>query len=110
METHAHSLYFEVAAVVTTFPLLGRHLGAKANQRTGDALKALLNLGAKEATALRDGVESLIAADRLQPGDGFLVRPGEQIATDGFVTDSHTAVDTCSSRGSRCRWKSVLGA
>ncbi|WP_083266575.1 heavy metal translocating P-type ATPase [Arthrobacter sp. U41] len=93
MEMSAHTLYFEVAAVVTTFLLLGRYLEANAKQRAGNALKALLNLGAKEATVLRDGVESLIAADRLQPGDVFLVRPGEKIATDGFVVEGHSAVD-----------------
>ncbi|MEO5781471.1 MAG: heavy metal translocating P-type ATPase [Arthrobacter oryzae] len=94
MEMSAHTLYFEVAAVVTTFLLLGRYLEANAKQRAGNALKALLNLGAKEATVLRDGVESLIPADRLQPGDVFLVRPGEKIPADGFVIDGNSAVDT----------------
>ncbi|MET3948324.1 Cu+-exporting ATPase [Arthrobacter sp. UYCu512] len=94
MKMSAHTLYFEVAAVVTTFLLLGRYLEANAKQRAGNALKALLNLGAKEATVLRDGVESLIPADRLQPGDVFVVRPGEKIATDGFVVDGTSAVDT----------------
>ncbi|MCB5283343.1 MULTISPECIES: heavy metal translocating P-type ATPase [unclassified Arthrobacter] len=94
MEMSTHTLYFEVAAVVTTFLLLGRYLEANAKQRAGNALKALLTLGAKEATVLRDGVESLIPADRLQPGDVFLVHPGEKIATDGFVVDGHSAVDT----------------
>ncbi|MDD1478583.1 heavy metal translocating P-type ATPase [Arthrobacter sp. H16F315] len=94
MEMSAHTLYFEVAAVVTTFLLLGRYLEANAKQRAGNALKELLNLGAKEATVLRNGVEFQIPADRLAPGDVFLVRPGEKIATDGFVLDGNSAVDT----------------
>ena len=94
MDMSAHALYFEVAAVVTTFLLLGRYLEANAKQRAGNALKALLNLGAKEATVIRDGTEVQVPADRLQPGDIFLVRPGEKIATDGFVVDGHSAIDT----------------
>jgi Cu+-exporting ATPase len=94
MDMTAHTLYFEVAAVVTTFLLLGRYLEANAKQRAGNALKALLNLGAKEATVVRDGAEFQIPAGRLQPGDVFVVRPGEKIATDGFVVDGHSAVDT----------------
>ena len=94
MDMSAHALYFEVAAVVTTFLLLGRYLEANAKQQAGNALKALLNLGAKEATVIRDGAEVRVSADRLQPGDVFLVRPGEKIATDGFVVDGQSAVDT----------------
>ncbi|QDG87121.1 cation-translocating P-type ATPase [Pseudarthrobacter sp. NIBRBAC000502770] len=94
MDMSAHALYFEVAAVVTTFLLLGRYLEANAKQKAGNALKALLNLGAKEATVIRDGAEVRMPADRLQPGDVFLVRPGEKIATDGFVVDGQSAVDT----------------
>lgn len=86
-------LYFEVAAVVTTFLLLGRFLEANAKQKAGDALQALLNLGAKDATVLRDGKEQRIRADRLQVDDVLVVRPGEKIATDGVVTDGDSAVD-----------------
>ncbi|MET3172765.1 UNVERIFIED_ORG: Cu+-exporting ATPase [Arthrobacter sp. UYCu721] len=94
MDMSAHALYFEVAAVVTTFLLLGRYLEASAKQRAGNALRALLNLGAKEATVLRDGIETRIAADQLQPGDVFVVRPGEKIPTDGYVIEGQSAVDT----------------
>ncbi|TLM83926.1 copper-translocating P-type ATPase [Pseudarthrobacter sp. NamE2] len=87
-------LYFEVAAVVTTFLLLGRYLEARAKQRAGSALQALLNLGAKDATVVRDGVEHRVPADRLQVGDLIVVRPGEKIATDGVVVDGNSAVDT----------------
>ncbi|WP_370873029.1 heavy metal translocating P-type ATPase [Arthrobacter bambusae] len=86
-------LYFEVAAVVTTFLLLGRFLEANAKAKAGDALKALLNLGAKDATVLRDGVEHKIPAEQLVAGDIFMVRPGEKIATDGVVTGGSSAVD-----------------
>ncbi|MHC6591804.1 heavy metal translocating P-type ATPase [Arthrobacter sp. C152] len=86
-------LYFEVAAVVTTFLLLGRYLEANAKQKAGDALQALLNLGAKDATVLRSGGEVSISADRLQVGDVLVVRPGEKIATDGVVIEGNSAVD-----------------
>ncbi|WP_314212720.1 heavy metal translocating P-type ATPase [Pseudarthrobacter equi] len=89
----AGGLYFEVAAVVTTFLLLGRYLEANAKQKAGNALKALLNLGAKDAAVLRDGVEYRVPADRLQVGDVLVVRPGEKIATDGVVLDGTSAVD-----------------
>ena len=86
-------LYFEVAAVVTTFLLLGRYLEANAKQKAGDALKALLDLGAKDATVLRDGLEFKVPADRLRVGDIIVVRPGEKIATDGVVIEGSSAVD-----------------
>ncbi|NQD87687.1 copper-translocating P-type ATPase [Paenarthrobacter sp. CM16] len=86
-------LYFEVAAVVTTFLLLGRYLEANAKAKAGNALKALLNLGAKDATILVDGVEQKIPADQLLVDDVIVVRPGEKIATDGVVTDGASAVD-----------------
>ncbi|KRE82000.1 heavy metal translocating P-type ATPase [Arthrobacter sp. Soil763] len=86
-------LYFEVAAVVTTFLLLGRHLEANAKQKAGNALKALLELGAKEATVLRDGDEYQVPAERLRAGDILVVRPGEKIATDGVVIEGSSAVD-----------------
>ncbi|MGO4191630.1 heavy metal translocating P-type ATPase [Arthrobacter sp. YAF17] len=86
-------LYFEVAAVVTTFLLLGRYLEATAKQKAGDALKALLNLGAKDATVLRDGREQQLPADQLAVGDVIVVRPGEKIATDGIVVEGSSAVD-----------------
>lgn len=93
MEAMPGGLYFEVASVVTTFLLLGRYLEANAKQKAGDALQALLNLGAKDATVLRGGREEKIAADLLQVGDVLVVRPGEKIATDGVVVDGASAVD-----------------
>lgn len=86
-------LYFEVAAVVTTFLLLGRYLEANAKRRAGDALRALLDLGAKDATVLRGGSEHRIPAEQLQVDDVIVVRPGENIATDGVVLEGSSAVD-----------------
>jgi Cu+-exporting ATPase len=86
-------LYFEVAAVVTTFLLLGRFLEANAKQKAGDALKALLNLGAKDATVLHNGGEHKVPAEQLRVGDIIVVRPGEKIATDGVVVEGSSAVD-----------------
>ncbi|MUK02340.1 heavy metal translocating P-type ATPase [Vibrio cholerae] len=97
MDMTEHSLYFEVAAVVVTFLLLGRFLEASAKQRAGNALTSLLNLGAKEAHVLRtvDGerTELTLPAGTLIPGDEFVVRPGEKIPTDGIVTEGASAVD-----------------
>jgi len=87
-------LYFEVAAVVTTFLLLGRYLEANAKQKAGSALKALLNLGAKDATILKEGKEHQIPAVNLTVGNIMVVRPGEKIPTDGIVTSGASAVDT----------------
>lgn len=92
-QTNDGGLYFEVASVVTTFLLLGRYLEANAKQKAGDALKALLNLGAKDATVLVAGVEHKIPVDQLAVGDVIVVRPGEKIATDGVVIDGSSAVD-----------------
>jgi Cu+-exporting ATPase len=93
METGPAGLYFEVASVVTTFLLLGRYLEANAKQKAGDALRALLDLGAKDATVLRGGIEHKVPADRLAVGDVVVVRPGEKIATDGVVIEGSSSVD-----------------
>ncbi|GAB1642724.1 heavy metal translocating P-type ATPase [Krasilnikovia sp. MM14-A1259] len=87
------AIYLEAAAGVTTFLLAGRYLEARAKHRAGDALRALLELGAKRVTLLRDGVEREIPADQLAAGDEFVVRPGEKVATDGVVVDGASAVD-----------------
>ncbi|MGO3146629.1 MAG: heavy metal translocating P-type ATPase [Leucobacter sp.] len=94
MKMTEHALYFETAGVVATFLLLGRWLEERAKSRAGDALKSLLDLGAKEAVVLREGVEVKIPASELVPGDEFVTRPGEKIATDGFVVTGHSAIDT----------------
>ncbi|MFF8321138.1 heavy metal translocating P-type ATPase [Streptomyces bobili] len=89
----ASTIYLEVAAGVTAFILLGRYLEARSKRRAGAALRALMELGAKEVAVLRDGRETLIPVDRLAVGDRFVVRPGEKIATDGTVTEGVSAVD-----------------
>ena len=87
------SLYFEVAAAVTTFILAGRYFEARSKRRAGAALRALMDLGAKDVTVLRGGDEHLIPVEDLQAGDVFVVRPGEKIATDGVVVEGGSAVD-----------------
>lgn len=86
--------YVEVAATVTTFLLLGRWSEARAKHRAGSALRALLRLGAKQATLLDDdGTEHFVDVDLLRPGMRFLVRPGDQVATDGIVVEGRSSVD-----------------
>ncbi|WP_406287641.1 heavy metal translocating P-type ATPase [Streptomyces sp. NBC_00209] len=87
------TLYLEVAAGVVTFILLGRYLEAKSKRRAGSALRALMHLGAKDVTVLRDGTEVRVPVARLVVGDRFTVRPGEKIATDGTVAEGSSAVD-----------------
>jgi P-type Cu+ transporter len=90
----ANEIYLETAAVVTTFILAGRSFEARAKRRAGAALRALLELGAKEVTLLDpDGGERRAPVEELQVGDRFVVRPGEKIATDGIVEDGRSAVD-----------------
>ena len=88
----AHT-YFEVAAVITTLILLGRYFEARARRRSGAAIRALLEMGAKEARVLRDGVEVVVPVEQLRVGDRFVVRPGEKIATDGVVEEGTSAID-----------------
>jgi Cu+-exporting ATPase len=85
--------YFEVAAVVTTLILLGRYLEARAKGRSSEAIRKLLELGAKEARVLRKGQEVLVPVSELRVGDLFVVRPGEKLATDGLVVEGESAVD-----------------
>ncbi|MBQ1109136.1 cation-translocating P-type ATPase [Streptomyces sp. 404i] len=89
----AANIYLEAAAGVTAFILAGRYFEARSKRKAGAALKALMELGAKEVTVLRDGVETTIPTAALQVGDRFLVRPGEKIATDGTVVEGSSAVD-----------------
>ncbi len=98
MEMAVPELYFEVAAVVTTFLLAGRYAEHRSRRRAGDALRALLDLGAKDVAVLVTGpdgerVEQRVAIDRLRVGDEFVVRPGEKVATDGTVVTGTSAID-----------------
>jgi Cu+-exporting ATPase len=86
--------YFETASIITTFILAGRWFEARAKRRAGAAIRALLDLGAKEVALLdADGVERRVPVERLVPGDRFVVRPGEKVATDGVVEEGSSAVD-----------------
>ena len=88
-----HEIYLEVAAGVTVFILAGRYFEARAKRRSGAALKALLELGAKDVAVLRDDLEVRVPIDQLVVGDRFVVRPGEKVATDGIVEDGTSAID-----------------
>src|SRR5205807_1296024 len=89
----AGNIYLEAAAGVTTFILAGRYFEARAKRKAGAALRALLELGAKDVAVLRGGTEVRIPVDGLRVGDRFVVRPGEKIATDGRVVEGSSAVD-----------------
>jgi Cu+-exporting ATPase len=89
----AGNIYLEAAAGVTMFILAGRYLEARSKRASGAALRALMELGAKEVAVLRGGVEVLVPTEQLAVGDEFVVRPGEKVATDGLVVDGRSAVD-----------------
>ena len=89
----ADNIYLEAAAGVTMFILAGRYLEARSKRASGAALRALLELGAKQVAVVRGGVEVLIPTEQLVVGDEFVVRPGEKVATDGVVVDGRSAVD-----------------
>jgi Cu+-exporting ATPase len=89
----ASTIYLEVAAGVIALILLGRYLEARSKRRAGAALRALLELGAKDVAVLRDGREVRVPVSALAVGDRFVVRPGEKIATDGTVVEGASAVD-----------------
>src|SRR6184192_4064219 len=87
-------IYLEVAAVVITFLLAGRYFEARAKGRAGAALRALVEVGARDAAILEpDGGERRVPVEQLAPGDRFVVRPGEKVATDGVVVEGRSAVD-----------------
>ncbi len=87
------SVYFDTAGAITALILLGRYLEARAKRQSGQAIRALLELGAKEAHVLRDGSEVLVPIEELAVGDRFVVRPGEKVATDGIVVEGSSAID-----------------
>ncbi|MGK3949082.1 heavy metal translocating P-type ATPase [Microbacterium sp. K2] len=89
----AANIYLEVGAGVTMFILAGRYFEKRSKKQAGAALRALLELGAKDVAVLRGGVETKIPVEDLRVGDQFIVRPGEKIATDGVVVSGTSAVD-----------------
>lgn len=86
-------IYLEAAAGVTTFILAGRYFEARAKRQAGSALRALLEMGAKEVTVRRGGAQQRIPIDQLAVGDEFVVRPGEKIAADGVVIEGYSTID-----------------
>ncbi|HEX2902872.1 MAG TPA: heavy metal translocating P-type ATPase [Jatrophihabitans sp.] len=97
--TNGRDLYLEVAGVVTVLILLGRFLEARARRRSGQALRSLLDLGAKQVAVIRDGQETLVPIEQLLVGDSFVVRPGEKIATDGVIVEGTATLDTSAVTG-----------
>jgi Cu+-exporting ATPase len=93
LSTGSDHLYLEVAATVTTLILAGKFFETRAKRQSGAALRALLDLGAKDVAVLRDGHETRLPIEELAVGDVFVVRPGEKIATDGVVVSGTSAVD-----------------
>jgi cation-transporting ATPase V len=91
--TEGMDLYFEAAAVIIAFLVLGRYVEARARGRAGQAIRALLELGAKQARVLRDGQEIMVAVEQVVVGDLLRVRPGEKLPTDGEVVAGASAVD-----------------
>ncbi|OCA96196.1 carbonate dehydratase [Actinobaculum suis] len=94
--THSHgdaNIYLEVGAGVTMFILLGRYFEKRSKRQAGQALKSLMELGAKTVSVLKGGVEQQIPIAELKVGDEFLVRPGEKIATDGVIVSGNSAID-----------------
>ncbi|MCX5363435.1 heavy metal translocating P-type ATPase [Streptomyces sp. NBC_00124] len=106
----ASTIYLEVAAGVTVFILLGRYLEARSKRRAGAALRALMELGAKDVAVLRDGREVRIPVGRLAVGDRFVVRPGEKVATDGTVVEGASAVDASMLTGESVPVDVVVGS
>ncbi|HXV04632.1 MAG TPA: heavy metal translocating P-type ATPase, partial [Solirubrobacterales bacterium] len=86
-------LYFDAAATITALVLLGRYFEARAKRRSGEAIRKLVELGAKEARLLRDGEEALVPIEAVVVGDLFVARPGEKLAADGVVESGASAVD-----------------
>ncbi len=90
--TEAHQ-YFEISAVLITLVLLGKYLEARAKGRTSEAIKRLMQIGAKTATVIRKGKEVKIPIDQVQLNDLLLVKPGEKIPTDGLIIEGYSAID-----------------
>jgi len=86
-------MYFEVGAVTTTLVLLGRYIEGRARRRSSEAIRKLLQLGAKEARVMRGGEDVAVPIDELRVGDVFVVRPGEKVATDGVILEGTSALD-----------------
>jgi cation-transporting ATPase V len=105
-----HELYFETAALLIAFLALGRYFEIRAKRRAGKAIRALLELGAKEARVLRDGAEVMVPVEQVQVGDLLRIRPGEKVPTDGEVVDGAAAVDESMLTGESVPVEKSVGA
>jgi cation-transporting ATPase V/Cu+-exporting ATPase len=103
-------LYFETAALIIVFLVLGRYFEARSRRRAGRAIRALLELGAKQARLIRDGAEVLVPVEQVRRGDLMRIRPGEKIPTDGEVIDGASAVDESMLTGESLAVDKVPGA
>ena len=92
-------LYFESAAMILTLITVGKMLEARSKGRTTDALKSLMKLAPKTATVVRGGAEAVIPVEQVQPGEEFVVRPGENIPVDGVVLEGSSAVNEAALTG-----------
>ena len=88
-----HSLYFESAATIVTLVMVGKYLESRSKYKTGESIRALIELAPDEARVIRDGTEMTVPIDQLYEGDTALIRPGERIPADGIVTEGITSVD-----------------
>jgi Cu2+-exporting ATPase len=91
--SYMHEFYYESAAMILTLITVGKMLEAHSKGKTTDALKGLMKLAPKKATVLRDGVEKIVAIEKVKIGDTFVVKPGESIPVDGIVLDGQSAVN-----------------
>ena len=103
-------LYFETAALLIAFLVLGRYLEVRAKRRAGQAIRALAELGAKEARVIRDGVEVMVPTEAVRVGDLLRIRPGEKVPTDGEVVEGASAVDESMLTGESVPVDKTLGA
>ncbi|MBW3659223.1 MAG: heavy metal translocating P-type ATPase, partial [Actinobacteria bacterium] len=107
---HDAEVYFETSAVIIAFLVLGRYFEAKAKGRAGRAIRALLELGAKDARVLRDGSEVTVPIEQVRVGDLLRIRPGEKVPTDGVVVDGVSAVDESMLTGESVPVDKIVGA
>jgi cation-transporting ATPase V len=110
LATGGHALYFEAATLIIAFLVLGRYFEARAKGRASQAIRALLELGAKEARVVRDGVETLVPVEHVVVGDLVRVRPGEKIPVDGEVVEGASAVDESMLTGESVPVEKTVGA
>jgi cation-transporting ATPase V len=103
-------MYFESAALIMAFLVLGRYFEARAKRRAGNAIRALLELGARQARVLRDGAEVMIPVEQVSVGDLMRVRPGEKVPTDGEVIDGASAVDESMLTGESAPVEKTVGS